>query len=168
MKQRLLKAITVIMLIFTLTMANIAILCADLVTYAAEIENIEKSTSHKNVEFMAYFKDGKGNKITEEKAEMNREDLKIYFQIEVKQEGYYNGNIVLKDSNFKFKKGETNEIIKEIEENKISLKQINAGERREIEPVIKTKTISEDTASKVRDMMGSVVSEGTGKGAKVE
>jgi len=42
------------------------------------------------------------------------------------------------------------------------------GERREIEPVIKTKTISEDTASKVRDMMGSVVSEGTGKGAKVE
>ena len=42
------------------------------------------------------------------------------------------------------------------------------GERKDIEPVVKNDVISEDTASKVRDMMGSVVSEGTGKNAKVE
>ena len=42
------------------------------------------------------------------------------------------------------------------------------GEKTEIEPVVKNKVISEDTASKVRDMMKSVVSEGTGKNAKVE
>ena len=42
------------------------------------------------------------------------------------------------------------------------------GERREIEPVIKSETITEEIAAKVRDMMRSVVSEGTGKGAKVE
>lgn len=42
------------------------------------------------------------------------------------------------------------------------------GERIDIDPVIKNEVISEDTASKVRDMMGSVVSEGTGKNAKVE
>lgn len=42
------------------------------------------------------------------------------------------------------------------------------GERREIEPEIKSQVITEEVASKVRDMMGSVVSEGTGKGAKVE
>lgn len=42
------------------------------------------------------------------------------------------------------------------------------GERRDVETVIKSNVISEETASKVRDMMHSVVSEGTGKGAKVE
>lgn len=42
------------------------------------------------------------------------------------------------------------------------------GERTEIEPVIKDKVISEETASKVRDMMKSVVALGTGKNARVE
>ncbi|MCI8519479.1 MAG: peptidoglycan glycosyltransferase, partial [Clostridia bacterium] len=42
------------------------------------------------------------------------------------------------------------------------------GERREIEPNIKSQTITEENAMKIRDMMESVVSEGTGKGAKVE
>ena len=42
------------------------------------------------------------------------------------------------------------------------------GERKEIEPVVKSETITEEIAVKVRDMMRSVVAEGTGKGAKVE
>lgn len=42
------------------------------------------------------------------------------------------------------------------------------GEKREIQPIIRNDVISNETASKVRDMMGSVVSEGTGKNAKVE
>ncbi len=42
------------------------------------------------------------------------------------------------------------------------------GEKTEIEPSIKNEVISEETASKVRDMMESVVAEGTGKNAKVE
>ena len=42
------------------------------------------------------------------------------------------------------------------------------GERKEIESIIKSETITEETASKVRDMMRSVVAEGTGKNAKVE
>ncbi len=42
------------------------------------------------------------------------------------------------------------------------------GERRKLEPQIKEQVITEETASKVRDMMKSVVAEGTGKGAKVE
>lgn len=42
------------------------------------------------------------------------------------------------------------------------------GEKTEIAPVIKNDVISEETASKVRNMMESVVSEGTGKNAKVE
>ncbi|MDE5830556.1 MAG: hypothetical protein K2H53_02500 [Clostridia bacterium] len=42
------------------------------------------------------------------------------------------------------------------------------GERKEVETVVKSNVITEETASKVRDMMHSVVAEGTGKGAKVE
>lgn len=42
------------------------------------------------------------------------------------------------------------------------------GEKQEKEVVVKSETITEETASKVRDMMRSVVAEGTGKGAKVQ
>lgn len=42
------------------------------------------------------------------------------------------------------------------------------GERKDVQPNIKSTVITEETASKVRDMMHSVVAEGTGKGAKVE
>ncbi len=42
------------------------------------------------------------------------------------------------------------------------------GEKTEVEPVIKDRVISEETSSKVRDMMKSVVALGTGKNAAVE
>lgn len=42
------------------------------------------------------------------------------------------------------------------------------GEKQKIETKVKSETITEEIASKVRDMMRSVVAEGTGKGAKVE
>ena len=44
----------------------------------------------------------------------------------------------------------------------------DTGEKTEIKPVIKNNVISKETAAKVRDMMESVVSEGTGKNARVE
>ena len=87
----------------TLTMANFLLLCVDVVSFAADEINADKNTNHKNVEFMAYFKDEKGNKITETDTYANSNDLKLYFQISVKQEGYFNGNIVINDANFKLK-----------------------------------------------------------------
>ena len=47
------------LLILTLTMANVIMLCVDVVSYAAN--SIDNSTNSKNVEFMAYFKDANGN-----------------------------------------------------------------------------------------------------------
>ena len=94
MKQRILQVITSLLLIMTLTMANFLLLCVDVVSFAADEINADKNTNHKNVEFMAYFKDEKGNKITETDTYANSNDLKLYFQISVKQEGYFNGNIV--------------------------------------------------------------------------
>ncbi len=42
------------------------------------------------------------------------------------------------------------------------------GEKTDVKPVIKNDVISEETAKKVRNMMESVVAEGTGKNAKVK
>ena len=133
MKQRILQVITSLLLIMTLTMANFLLLCVDVVSFAADEINADKNTNHKNVEFMAYFKDEKGNKITETDTYANSNDLKLYFQISVKQEGYFNGNIVINDANFKLKTDNLNKEINKIENNVIYLNQVNAGESKEIE-----------------------------------
>lgn len=132
MNQKILKVITVLMLVVTLTMANFVLLCADVVTYAADAINADKSTNNKNVEFETYLKNDKGEKVSSLDAKINAEDLKLYFQITVKQEGLFNGDIVLNDANFKFKTDFTDNSISKIEENKIYLNQINAGETKEI------------------------------------
>ena len=143
MNQKFLKIVTVLMLIATLTMANFMLLCADVVSYAVDSINADKSTNNKNVEFIAYFKNKKGEKVNSFDAKMNAEDLKLYFQISVKQEGLFNGDIVLSDANFKFKTNFTDNSISKIEENKVYLNQINAGETKEIEVGIQLLTDSQ-------------------------
>ena len=133
MKERVLQSITALLLIITLTMANFLLLCVNVVSYAADEIYAEQKTNHQNVEFMAYFKDKDGNKITEMDAYTNSNDLKLYFKISVKQEGLFNGDIVLNNANFKFKSDFVDNSIKGIEENKVYLNQINAGETKEIE-----------------------------------
>lgn len=133
MKQRILQVITSMLLIVTLTMANFLLLCVDVVSYAADAMNVNKNTNHKNIEFMAYFKDERENKITELDTYINNGNLKLYFQISVKQEGYFNGNIVLNNANFRIKPEVLSESISRIENNVIVLNQINAGETKEIE-----------------------------------
>ena len=133
MKQKILKIATIVAIIITLTLANFLLLCVDVVSYAIDISNNDKSTNHKNIEFMAYFKDEKGNKNTTLDIPINRENLKLYFQISVKKEGYFNGNITIETSNFKFDTNSTNSDISYINENTIDLNQINAGDTKEIE-----------------------------------
>ena len=133
MKQKFLQAVTAMLLIVTLTMANFLLLCVDVVSYAAEIINMESSTNHKNVEYMAYFKDAAGNKVDSLDAKTNSEDLKLYFQVSVKKEGYFNGNITLNNANFKLKSDVLSDGVNKIENNTVYLNQINAGESKEIE-----------------------------------
>ena len=133
MKQKILKIMTVIMLIMTLTLANFLLLCVDVISYAIDATNIDMSTNHKNIEFMAYFEDEKGNKTTSLETVMNNNDLKLNLQISVKKEGYFNGAISLETSNFIFNTDVVNADIKTISENTISLNQINAGDTKNIE-----------------------------------
>ena len=133
MNSKILKIFTVLLLIVTLTMANFVLLGVNVVSYAAEAVNIEKSTNNRNVEFSAYFKNDQGEKVTDLEVLSNAENLKAYFEISVKQEGYFNGKISLNNANFKFKSEISNDLINKIEDNTIYLNQINAGETKEIE-----------------------------------
>ena len=121
------------MIIATLTMANFVLLCANVVSYAVDAANTDKSTNNKNVEFEAYLKNQEGEKVNSLDAKINAEDLKLYFQISVKKEGVFDGDIVLNDANFKFKTDFADNSISKIEENKVYLNQIKAGETKEIE-----------------------------------
>lgn len=133
MKQRILQIATAMLLIVTLTMANFILLCVDVVSYAQDEINVESSTNHKNVEFMAYFKDQNGNKITNLDAKSNSENLKLYVQVSVRKEGYLNANIILNNANFKLKTDVLSDGINKIENNIVYLNQINAGESKELE-----------------------------------
>ncbi len=133
MKQKFLQVITSVLLIITMTIANFLLICVDVVSYAADAINADKSTNHKNVEFMAYFKDENGNKVIEKDEVTNGENLKLYFEISVNREGYFNGNILLKDTNFALKADILSDSVNKIENGTIYLNQIKAGETKEIE-----------------------------------
>ena len=123
MKNRILKILTVLVVIMTMTMTNFIIVGKGLVSYAQDVI----STNHQNVEFEAYFKDGSGNKTSTIEREYNQKELSMYINVNVKKEGYFNGEISIENSNFVLK--ETNsEYVNKIEENKIYLNQINLGE----------------------------------------
>ncbi len=71
---------------------------------------------------MTYFKDEQGNKVSTYSSKTTDTDLKLYLNVSVKQEGYFNGAITLKNSNFKFKTDLKNDKISDITENNIKLK----------------------------------------------
>lgn len=106
MKGNILKVLTVLMLITVLTMINFIYVGAGFISLAAE----SSSTNHKNIEFTSQLKEG---------------DI-LTLAVTVKNEGYFNGEITLENSNFKLKNTES-EYVNKIEGNKITLNQINAG-----------------------------------------
>ena len=103
------------------------------------IEKVEETTNNKNVQFSVYFKDASGNIVAETAEKINSENIRLYAQISVKQEGYLeNASIELKDSNFTFDTDGTTEGISAKEENKVTVDYIGAGETKEVELKIKT------------------------------
>ena len=132
MKAKFLKIFLAMLLIITLTSANFILIGFNSISYAVEKLSEDKNTSHKNIEFMAYFKDDSQNETMESSTTTEKTDLKLYFNVNVKQEGYFNGKITLNNSNFKLKTDILSEGITKIENNVIYLSQINAGETRDI------------------------------------
>lgn len=118
MKGKVLKTLMVILLLITLTMANFIYVSESIISYAGS----DSETNHKNVEFTVNLKDG------------NILNLGVL----VKNEGYLNGEISIENSNFKLKSSD-NKYVNKVEENKLTLNQINASEKVqidvEIEPI---------------------------------
>ena len=102
-KEKIIQKLTALLLILTLTMANFLLIGVNMVTYAAELAIIDRNTNHKNVEFVAYFKDTEENKLTKLSVPMNSKNLKLQLEVVVKQEGYFNGKIFLNNANFNLK-----------------------------------------------------------------
>ena len=108
MKNKIFKISMILVMILSLTMADFVMLGSNLISYATD----NKATNHKNIEFGAYIK--------------KEEESFLYLQINVKKEGYFNGEIKLENSNF-ILKDSNNSYVNKIENNTIYLNQINAG-----------------------------------------
>ena len=113
MSRKILKVLTVVLLLALLTMPNFIYVGAGLVSYAESAT----ATSHQNVEFDAKLKEG---------------DI-LSLSVNVKREGYFNGEITLENSNFTFDTTQTNQYISKIEANKVYLNQLNAGTNAQLD-----------------------------------
>lgn len=133
MSNKILKKILAIMLILLFTVSDVMFLGIKVISYAsAELAN-STPTNDKNVTFDVYFKQENGNTSTASSQGINSDNMKLYMQISVGNEGYFNGKIEIQSSNFRFKEEKLSEQINKIDSNKIVLNQLNSGGVAEIE-----------------------------------
>lgn len=149
-KSSIIRKLVAIILLITLTMVDFAFVGIETVSYAADALSTGTTTNNKNVTFDAFFKDASGVESASKEESIISKDMKLFVRVSVKNDGYFNGEVTLGESNFKIKNEVLSESINKIEENKITLNQINSGEAVEfelgIEP-IKNDTISSEFLS---------------------
>ena len=153
MEKQIIKKVLAILMIITLMSADFFVLGSNLISYAAESNNL---TNNKNIEFSTYFKDSKGEKVEKLETSIKTEDLKLYADITVKNEGYLsNATLELQNSNFNIKNTILSNSVASIDGNKVNLKQINAGSTEtielDIEPAIGD-TLTPDTLLQASDL----------------
>ena len=163
LKSNIQKKLLAIILIFTLTFANFAVVTkAYAASFAETIFGSNSDTGHKNIEFDAYF-ETEGNKVTSVISDVNNKDLAIKFDLGVKDSGYLkNAKVELLESNdsklnFIVEKYEENSITAEKEvknvEEKIENEEINSDDSEAIE--------ENSTESIVLDDIDEVIDENT-------
>ena len=135
------KVISVLIIMILLT-ADFSVLGTGLKSYAA--------SNTDNIKYDVYFVNEKGEKVTKIDQTTTNKEAKLHIKVSVENQGYFNGGIELENSNFKFKTGVSlSKEISSIEENKIGLKQINAGESIDIDIVIQILTPDTITAEEL-------------------
>lgn len=125
MKETILKRILKMLIVICILLVYLSLMMSDIVTYASS------DTGEENVIFEAYFENENGEKVNQIEKSINSEDIRLHIKVEVKNEGYLNGQLELRNANFKFKREEI-EGVNDITDNTIALKQINAGETLDI------------------------------------
>ena len=132
-RSKILKKVLAAFLIFTLTFSNVAFVSESLASSIFDgLFGSDETTGHENVEFEAYLGEEKVDALI---ADVNTEDLAITLDLSVEDSGYVkDGKIAIasKDEeeklNFRLKgEFEETEIIQDVEDDVISLKQIDYG-----------------------------------------
>ena len=125
-KNSILNKIVTMIIVITMTIGNFVPIGEYMMSYAIDMESVGE-----NVQMAAYFIEGEEEKTKIEKEIDKTANLKI--DIAVKNEGYFEGKISLKDSNFKIKSIKDNLNIKSNNEKEIEINRITAGSKLEIE-----------------------------------
>lgn len=141
LKTRKLNALIAIEIIISMTFYYFLLVGSAAVTYAIDVVQ----TNNHNIDFSAYFIDENGEKQESIKREVDKTEI-LYVDVSVKNEGYFNGEISFENSNFIVLEEILSDNIISISNNKVSLKQINAGKTETIK--MKIKVIDEDKISK--------------------
>ena len=126
------KKLLTLLMIISIVATDFFVLGSNLLTYSSDISD---ETNNPNVEFSVYFKNVENQRVDSMEKSIKEDNLKLYAEIAVKNEGYLNEGtaIEIEDSNFNLKNNILSPYIKEITGNKVILKQITAGETVEIE-----------------------------------
>ncbi len=153
MEKKIVKKILAILLVIMLISTDFFVLGSNLISYATETNS---ATNNKNIDFSAYFKNAKGEKVETLQTSIKAENLKLYAEITVKNEGYLSdATLELQDSNFNIKNNILSDSIASINGNKVILKQINAGTKviveLDIEPSIGD-TLTKEMLLKASDL----------------
>lgn len=127
--KRIIQKVVAIFIIMMMTLSDFAIVGMSAISYAMDMV----ATNSDNVEFSAYFMNENKDKVTSTESIINAQDLKMYVEIAVKKEGYFNGQITLENSNFNLKKDILSDSINQIEGNTVTLNKINANSTAIIE-----------------------------------
>ncbi len=133
-KTNLINKICAILAIFALTVSDFLLVGKTGISYAIDAVK----TNHANVEYEAYFENEKGEKLEKIEDNIDKEEY-LYVDVTVKNEGYFNGEISLENNNFNIKEDKLSEEVEEIKDNKVKLKQINAGSTSTIKLAIEAK-----------------------------
>ena len=129
MKNKVLKVAIVMILIMTMTMSDFILIGLNIVQ---ALGNSDNSTNHDNVKFATYFKTEE-KEVSQKEYQIDNNEMKLYVEVSVENEGYFDGVITLEDSNFKLKQNKISDSITKIEGNKITLNRVRAGNTVEIE-----------------------------------
>ena len=127
--KKVLNKLVAIIAILAMTMSDFMLVGANLVSYAVDVAK----TTVNNVEFSSYFIDANGEKVNKVGKDVDTSNLKMYVEVSVKNEGYFDGEITLGKANFKIKNNVLSENVNKIDSNTVYLNRINAGKSAVIE-----------------------------------
>ena len=134
MKEVLKKIVTMFLVMMLLINSSAMLIISE------AVDEIQILTNNKNVQFIAYFKDDSGNRVSKISKELNSDDMKLYLELSVEKEGYLeNANITLKNSNFVFDTQNQIDGISQISEDSLNVDYIGAGETKKFEIKVQAK-----------------------------